>query len=54
MSCTVPSWLLLNRRAGGSPRVVFGFTIENGKITGIEMIADAERIGGLDVEYLAG
>lgn len=38
---------------GGSPRVVFGFTIASGKITGIEMIADGERISKLEVAFLA-
>ena len=37
---------------GGEPRVVFGFTIEDGKITGIEMIADRDRLGQLDLVYL--
>ena len=37
---------------GGEPRVVFGFTIEDGKITGIEMIADPDRLGQLDLVYL--
>src|SRR3989475_8433595 len=30
---------------GGRPRVVFGFTIEQGKIVAIDMIADRERLG---------
>lgn len=33
---------------------MFGFTITNEKSTGIDLIADAERIGGLDVQYVAG
>ncbi len=37
---------------GGKPRVVFGFTIENGKIVEIELVADPERIGRLDLEIL--
>ena len=37
---------------GGEPRVVFGFSIEDGKITGIEMIADPDRLGQLDLVYL--
>jgi RNA polymerase sigma factor (sigma-70 family) len=37
---------------GGEPRVVFGFTIEDGKITGIEMIADPDRLGQLDLVFL--
>ena len=37
---------------GGEPRVVFGFTIEDGKITAIEMIADPDRLGQLDLVFL--
>jgi RNA polymerase sigma-70 factor (ECF subfamily) len=37
---------------GGQPRAVFAFTIEGGRIVGIEMIADAEHIGRLDIELL--
>jgi RNA polymerase sigma factor (sigma-70 family) len=37
----------------GRPRMVFGFTIEHGKIAAIEMLADPERLGQLDV-VLAG
>jgi hypothetical protein len=32
--------------------VVFGFTIEDGKITAIEMIADPDRLGQLDLVFL--
>jgi RNA polymerase sigma factor (sigma-70 family) len=39
---------------GGRPRVVFGFTITNGKIVQIELVADAERIRGLDLAILDG
>jgi RNA polymerase sigma-70 factor (ECF subfamily) len=34
---------------GGTPRVVFSFTISNGKIVAIEMVADPERLGQMDV-----
>jgi RNA polymerase sigma-70 factor (ECF subfamily) len=34
---------------GGRPRVVFGFTIAQGKIVGIEMIADPDRLRQLDL-----
>ena len=34
---------------GGKPRVVFAFTITGGKVAAIEMIADPERIGQLEV-----
>ena len=39
---------------GGKPRVVFGFTIKGGKITGIDMLADPDRLGRLDVAVPAG
>jgi RNA polymerase sigma factor (sigma-70 family) len=34
---------------GGRPRVVFGFTIEAGKIVEIELLADPEQLGRLDL-----
>ena len=34
---------------GGRPRVVFAFVVENGRIAEIELIADAQRIGVMDV-----
>jgi RNA polymerase sigma-70 factor, ECF subfamily len=37
---------------GGQPRVVFAFTIAGGKIVEIELIADPERIGRLNVTIL--
>jgi len=37
---------------GGEPRMVFSFRINDGKITGIDMIADPERIGELDIDVL--
>jgi RNA polymerase sigma-70 factor (ECF subfamily) len=37
---------------GGKPRIVFGFTIENGKIVGIELLADSIRLGELDLVIL--
>jgi RNA polymerase sigma factor (sigma-70 family) len=39
---------------GGRLRVVFDFTIERGKIVAIELIADPERLGQLEVELLDG
>ncbi|MCF3177347.1 sigma-70 family RNA polymerase sigma factor [Streptomyces sioyaensis] len=39
---------------GGAPRVVFGFTIRDDRVVAIELLADAERIGRLDLELLAG
>jgi RNA polymerase sigma-70 factor (ECF subfamily) len=37
---------------GGQPRAAFSFTITDGKIAAIEIIADPERIGLLDVALL--
>jgi len=37
---------------GGRPRVVFGFTIAGGKIVGIDLLADPERLDALDVVIL--
>jgi len=39
---------------GGKPRVVFGFTIEAGRIVEIEMLADPEQLGRLDLVMLDG
>lgn len=36
----------------GEPRVVFGFTIEDGRIVEIELLADPERLGRLDLAML--
>jgi RNA polymerase sigma factor (sigma-70 family) len=40
--------------AGGRPRVVFNFTIRDGTIVEIEMVADPERISQLDPSILNG
>ncbi|HYU66730.1 MAG TPA: RNA polymerase subunit sigma-70, partial [Jatrophihabitantaceae bacterium] len=37
---------------GGRPRVVFAFTVADGTIVGIEMLADPERLGELDLVIL--
>jgi len=37
---------------GGRPRVVFGFTITRGKIVGIDLVADPERLRQLDLAVL--
>ena len=37
---------------GGQPRVVFDFTIAGGKVVSIEMVADSERLGQLDLVVL--
>jgi RNA polymerase sigma factor (sigma-70 family) len=39
--------------AGGRPRVVFGFGITDGRIVEIELVADPERIGRLDLTILS-
>jgi hypothetical protein len=36
----------------GRPRVVFGFTITRGKIIGIDLVADPERLRQLDLAIL--
>lgn len=38
---------------GGRPRVVFAFTIKGGKVVEIEMVADPERLGRLDLTILS-
>jgi RNA polymerase sigma factor (sigma-70 family) len=38
---------------GGRPRVLFGFTISGGKITGIGLTADPDRLGDLDIVFLS-
>lgn len=37
---------------GGTPRVVFGFTIRNARVVAIELAADPERINRLPIEFL--
>jgi hypothetical protein len=37
------------RAPDGQPRVVFGFTVELGRVVEIELIADPEQLGRLDV-----
>src|SRR5438270_1502630 len=37
---------------GGQPRVVFGFTITRRKIVAIDLVADPERLHGLDLAVL--
>ena len=37
---------------GGQPRVVFGFTVADGRIVGIELLADPERLRQLDLAIL--
>jgi RNA polymerase sigma factor (sigma-70 family) len=39
---------------GGKPKVVFHFTIAEGKIVGIDLMGDAEGIGGLVLEGMEG
>jgi RNA polymerase sigma factor (sigma-70 family) len=37
---------------GGTPRVVFGFTVRDGKVVEIELVADRERLSRLKIEIL--
>jgi RNA polymerase sigma-70 factor (ECF subfamily) len=37
---------------GGRPRFVFGFTVEDGMIVAIDILADPERLGELDLTLL--
>jgi RNA polymerase sigma-70 factor (ECF subfamily) len=37
---------------GGQPRVVFGFTIGSGKIVAIDLVAEPDRLGQLDLAVL--
>ena len=37
---------------GGRPRVVFGLTMTRAKIVAIDLIADPERLGQLDLAVL--
>jgi len=39
---------------GGTPRVVFGFTFVDGRITAIDTLADPRVLGQLDVTILSG
>jgi RNA polymerase sigma factor (sigma-70 family) len=38
---------------GGTPRVVFGFTIRRGQVSEIELVADTAKISQLTIEILA-
>jgi RNA polymerase sigma-70 factor (ECF subfamily) len=38
--------------AGGRPIVVFAFTVHNGKVVEIELVAEAERLSRLQIEIL--
>ena len=40
--------------AGGVPRVVFSFTVEQGKIVAIDLLADPEHLQRLQVAVLEG
>ena len=37
---------------GGQLRVAFAFSIEGGRIVAINILADPERLGVLDVEFV--
>ncbi len=38
--------------ASGRPVVAFSFTVRDGKVTEIELVADAERLGRMQIEIL--
>ncbi|WP_433413213.1 hypothetical protein ACQP1V_28960 [Microtetraspora malaysiensis] len=38
----------------GQPRVVFGFTFTDGKVTAIDVLADPEHLERLDLQFLDG
>ena len=40
--------------AGGRPRVAFGFTVVDGRVAAIELIADPERLARLDLTIIEG
>ena len=47
------AWLRLSQSgAGGRPRAVFGFGITGGKITAIDLVANPERLGRIDLIFL--
>jgi RNA polymerase sigma factor (sigma-70 family) len=37
---------------GGAPKVVFGFTVEGGRVQEVELLADPELVAGLDLRPL--
>ena len=37
---------------GGKPRIVFGFTIANGKIEAIDLLADADRLAKMRLSII--
>jgi RNA polymerase sigma-70 factor (ECF subfamily) len=39
---------------GGQPRVVFTFTIEDGTVTTIDLLADPARLGAFEVSAVEG
>ncbi len=39
---------------GGKPRVVIAFTIEDGRIAVIDLIADPDELASIDLEFLGG
>ena len=40
--------------AGGRPRMVFTFTVADGRVTAVDLVADPDRLGGLDIVALDG
>ena len=39
---------------GGRPKVLFAFTVTDDHVTAIDMVADPERLDGLDIAYIEG
>jgi RNA polymerase sigma-70 factor (ECF subfamily) len=39
---------------GGRPMAVFGFTVRDGRIAGIELLADPEILAALELEPVQG
>ena len=39
---------------GGRPMAVFDFTVRRGRVVGIELLADPETLGALDLEVVRG
>jgi hypothetical protein len=36
----------------GVPKVVFAFTVEDGRVVGIDLLADEARLDALAIDYL--
>jgi hypothetical protein len=45
-----PAWYA---STGGTPKVVFDFTVSRGKVIKIEMVADEDVLGEMAIEFLS-